>query len=196
MDIPSLLGIYVLVGIVVTAATPSGPTRWLAPALWPLLLPGLLTNPGDRFATAPAPEAPNHRIADALDRLQDAVERWHPAAAVSLEGTEEALLALDGRRAVLTAWLEQPQNRPVDPVHEAARDAHAERTEHLRTLRELKARLEADLEASLARVEELTTRIQLAHFQGQSLVDVAAQLQALTRHVSGVVDANAEVDAL
>lgn len=196
MDATSLFGVYLLAGVAVTAASPPGPARWLTPVLWPLFLPGLLTSPGEQFDSAPPAEPEHYGIANALDRLERAVTRWNPNAVFSLVPIEDALLAMERRRSALAAWLDNPVNRPTPVTHDAAKAAQEERNAHLDSLRTLHERLDGELEAALARIEELTVRMDLAHFQGQALADVAGQLDALKQHVVGVCEADAEVHAL
>lgn len=188
MRLPEVLFFYLCIGLAVALRAP-GPRRWVVVPLWPLFLPGLLVPDDARFETAPA-ILPSTPIAATFARLHEAIALWDPAPAVPLGATEAALVALARRRDALSLLLARPENA----LDTAIGDAHQARRRHLVAMTELRDRLGGELDAALARMDELATRIQLAHFSGRGLDDVARQLADLVAAVDGMQAVHDELD--
>lgn len=188
MRLPEVMFFYLCVGLAV-ALRVGGKRRWLAVPLWPLFLPAVLAPADARFDTVPT-ALPSTPIAATFRRLHEALALWDPAPAVPLEATERALLALHRRREALSALLARPENA----VDGAQGDVHRTRRQHLVALAALRDQLDGELDAALARMDELSTRIQLAHFGGRSLDDVGRQLADLVAVVDGMQAAHHELE--
>ncbi len=182
MRVPEVLLVYLCLGVAV-AALVSGPRRWFALALWPLVLPSLLAGARERFDTVAHGGGPS--IAAALDRLAEALDQWQPGAHLPLDAAARALADLEARRAELAQLLARPEYRVAPGGPPSA---------NVMALRALHERLEGEVQAAVARIDELTTGLRLAHFGGRPMGDVAAQLAELVAAVEGVQAAHAEVD--
>jgi len=192
MRLEEVLFLYLCIGLVVSLAVPWSRRPVVVP-LWPLYLPSLLARSDARFDTVepPADQAPGE-IARALGHLREALALWDAAPALPLEATERALTELQRRRLALAALLARPENAPGEASDGS--EARARRRENLLAMGALHDRLATELGEALARVEELATRIQLAHFGGGPMEDVARQLADLVQAVDHVRAAHGEVD--
>jgi hypothetical protein len=188
--LPELLFLYLCVGLVVSLATP-WPRRLLAVPLWPLFLPALLAPREARFVTVPQPEAVGP-IAAALRRMREALALWEPSPSLPLDTTARALQDLERRCRSLATLLARPENQPGEPCPES--EARARRRENLLALATLHERLERELGEAICRLDELATRIQLAHFSGRPMEDVARQLADLMSAVELAQAAHTELE--
>jgi hypothetical protein len=195
MSLLEILFMYGILGVATAAGDRQVRGRWslLAVLLWPLVLPGLFTAPGERFVTTTR----HPRVAvPALDRLRSALTLWDPTATPDLDGLEKGLHALQERRRALEGVLARPENdlgalEAVTPS-EAAAAAHAGRLANLERLKALEAEAVAKHDAAVARIEELATRVQVAHYKGVALPGLERQLSEVLAVVAGAC----EVDAL
>lgn len=185
-----ILLMYLVMGLATAAGYRQ--LRGTAPAavvlVWPLYLPSLLTAPGERFDTAPRDPASLSAIA----RLRSALELLEGRAQPSLEGIEQGLAALQARRRSLRDVLAQPENDVAAlrrlTVTGAAADAHAQRMDNLQRLVRLEQDVGEQHDAVVARVEELATRVQLAHYQGATVAGLDGQLGDLLAAVDGACE--------
>ena len=194
MRLEEVLFLYLCIGLVVSLAVPWS-RRPLVVPLWPLYLPALLTRSDARFDTVERPAAveATGEIERALGHLREALALWDAAPALPLEATERALTELQRRRLALAALLARPENAPGEAASDGS-EARARRRENLLAMGALHDRLASELGEALARVEELATRIQLAHFGGGPMEEVARQLADLVQAVDHVRAAHGEVD--
>lgn len=191
MRLAEVLFFYVCVGLGVAARVGTG-RRLVVLLLWPLFLPSLLTPAEARFETV-APAGPSGPIAAALHRLQEALARWEHAPALPLGATERALVDLDRRRQALAELLRRPENQ-LDAEAPGEPAAVAQRRQSLTALVALHQQLGEEIEGALARMDALATRIQLAHFSGQALVDPSRQIAELVRTIEGIRAAHEELE--
>jgi hypothetical protein len=191
MRLAEVLFFYACMGVAVALQIRAG-SRVLPFLLWPLFLPSLLSPAEERFETAPR-AAPTSAIAAVFQRLNEALALWEHHLPVPMHGTERALIELDRRRTALASLLARPENR-VEPGAEPPHAAAAQRHRNLVALVQLHDQLSQEIDGALARMDELATRIQLAHFSGRPMDDVARQLADLNRAVEGIQSVHDELD--
>lgn len=199
MRIVELVVLYLCVGLAVGAAA-SGPRRWIGVPLWPLVLPTLLARASDGVdpatnAPTPASTGTSADIERALGHLVDALRLWQGAPTLPLHGMRAALTDLDTRRNELATLLARPAYRASATASDpAAHDADAERRANVAAMAAIHDHLRSQFVAALARIDELATRIELAHYAGRGMGDVTEGLTALVAAVEGLRAAHAEVD--
>ncbi|MEQ1569618.1 MAG: hypothetical protein ABMA64_28545 [Myxococcota bacterium] len=164
-----LLFVYLCFGAA-TAALTRGPRRWFALVLWPLVLPSLLAGPSERFDTAEPTAATAPDVTQALGRLHQALALWQSAPPLSSGAIARALGELAARRDAVERLLASAAYRDSPPA----------------SLRDLHGQLTREVAAAIGRIDELVTRIHLAHYGGRAWGEVADTLAALVAAVEGV----------
>ena len=195
-----LLVLYLVIGAAVSVAAwrAHHPARWLAPLLWPLVLPNLLGSPSPAQvepARSPSPLLPptadGDRVQVAVSHLRDALEGWDGGApAVSaLDATQRRLAALLSRLRDLDTVLFSLDQEPAPVDHPDVADLLDARRENLAKLRALRDNTRGRLERGLAQLSDLATRAHLARFTGEEADAVATAL----RNLAAAVESAGEV---
>jgi len=185
---PELLVVYALIGVVVTVAAwrLGRPGAWLGIALWPLVLPGLLSRP----VAGPPSVSPDARIHRAVQGLREALDGWEevPEGLPSLSDIEVHLARLAQRVGRIAAALASVDATAQEPVSEAVRPLVQARLSHVARLRELQIQGRSDLEHALAALAEIAARVQLSRWTGDETGSVARDLVRLARMVDAATE--------
>ena len=197
-----LVVLYGIVGVAVALAMTRAhhPGAFHAVALWPLFLPGLLATVAPPVRLLP-PADP--RVDGAVDTLAAALRAWDglpdnvdPEA--SLFAARRGLVALARRVDDLDRLLREPGadverlRADLATAPDAAWPSLAARLVSIERLAGLRDQSTVDLERGLAGLADLTARVHVARFTGETGANVATQLAAL----AAAVDSAAEVRRL
>lgn len=189
-----LLVLYLVIGAAVSVAAWRGrhPARWLAPVLWPLVLPNLLGRteaPPGRPLRPPSPALPmtpeGDRVQAAVQHLLGALDGWEGGApaVTALDSTQRQLLALADRLRDLETVLASLDQEPPPLDHPDVADLLAARRCNLEKLRALRDRTRGRLERGIAQLSDLSTQAHLARFTGEEAEAVATALTDLAAAV-------------
>ena len=115
---------------------------------------------------------------------------WAPELADTVAALQRGLDDLDARLTALQAEVARPEHDLPTLRRAATRDGpdqpvHQRRLRNVEALVALRDRLHDELATSLAHIEELSTRVQLARFQGGTVEGVGRQLAELVAAIDG-----------
>lgn len=197
-----LLLLYGIVGVAVALAMARAhhPGAAQAVALWPLFLPGLLAAVAPPLRLVTRTDA---RVDAAVDTLATALRAWDglpdnvdPEA--SLHAARKGLAALARRVDDLDQLLREPGadverlRADLAAAPDGAWPALAARLVSIERLSGLRDQSALDLDRGLAGLADLTARVHVARFTGETGANVATQLAAL----AAAVDSASEVRRL